>query len=157
MTPLPPDWKPDDAAHAVRCLESWVKQGEELFRLATKGPWISEKSEMPPIKFGSLGTDRWIGECFIYDEKQFSDSLRYGDKNAVINGNFVAKSRSLVPALIEGIKMVLKELEAIKGMIKKQPYVLRWIERLVQTQQIATTLAQAYAPHMAEAGFEIPK
>lgn len=156
MTTLPPDWKPDDATHAVRCLESWVKQGENLIKIADKGPWFVSYSESPRKAHRQHGVGSkergTLGICIV--------SGWENNKNI----RFIAPTRSLVPALIKGMTVVLRIYDRSKLGLRyaesgtNQPLLSSMGKGgLMVADLMITETAKSYAPDMAEAGFEVPK
>lgn len=132
--------KIEDAGHAVRVLEALVEQGDKTILEASTGPWFIEcngwlSQRLPGPSAKGLG-------AAVTDEE-----LSKGD------GNLIAASRSLVPALVEGAKAVLDRYRTTKMGIGNDPLSAR----LQEAEFNIFYLAKAYAPRMAEAGMKVPE
>ncbi len=147
-----------EPAHAVRVLEALVEQGEKIME-PLLFPW--------DYKFGPFYIDDevrkreecWDGvtypapkEAYGYVRNISRIEVANGDFSLVEKGNgeFMASSTHLVPALVEGAKAVLKEHKEISSDAAD------W-ETLGGAERVVLSLAQAYAPRMVEAGMEVPK
>lgn len=149
-----------DTAHDVRFLGALVDQGGKISLGGTPGPWERrfEKSACAEIqnKYG-VGSPN---EASVFG---------VATTPSVIDAEFIAASRSLVPALVEGAKAILqrwKELQHKKMM--ELPHVdekdnrqwnlwnQAWDIRYETHRNAMHDLAKAYKPWMIEAGMEVP-
>ena len=136
-----------DAAHAVRVLEALVEQGDEMMGHISPGPWKADiEGSGPPD-----------GQWRIIDAPEITVATVFQHgffESKDFNPKFVAASRSLVPALVEGAKAVLKFGNQTETIIDGDEVNLL---SNFQAQNFVIALAQAYAPRMAEAGMEVPE
>lgn len=134
-----------DAAHAVRILEALVEQGENMHLGSSDGPWAllhTPQDEANP-EAGMLEThiNNAKGETIGY----------FGEWNNEIDSRLAAIAPSLVPALVEGAKAVLRSCG-------KVPEFGPMNEAYNSGKEIGLlALAGACAPRMAEAGMEVPE
>lgn len=154
--------KVKDAAHAVRILKALVEKGEKLLSATTKGPWWTElRCNMNYVGTGNYHTgDR--KEVILASEPEEGSNLQDGGIPEEKDADFIAASRSLVPALVEGAKAALEDWAKEENIFQKlkalkSGFDLDHWDKLEKKADLILILAQAYAPGMEEAGMEVPE
>ncbi len=127
--------------HALICLKSWIEQGEKLIEESSSGPWTAELKK----KSTEYGQDSvWINR---HMNVMIADVVR-GKLQG--NGALIAASRSLVPGLIDGMKMLLKKYRLTAKEFGLDHIATRVLRRVI------LDVARSYEPRMVEAGFLVP-
>lgn len=148
-----------EVSHAVRCLESWVKQGEQMLKDVSGGPWKVLEQEPYPSFDTIMGPSWHLVLVTVASNLDMNDYI-----NRKADASLIARSRSFVPGLVEGVVAVLKQwyrvdaaLKGSKGQVMSEDLNGYLKGSHEQMQLVIHALAKALAPRMVEAGMTVPK
>jgi len=127
-----------DVSEALRWLNLLVEEGERLLINTTLGPWSWVKNK---VLIGKNNVD-----ILEVPEK----SIWGGDEE------FMASSRSLVPAMVAGAKTVLETYTDLVATDANSPITGNLKYHIMSQEKLLIVLVQAYAPAMMELGW-VPK
>ncbi len=128
--------------HALRCLKSWVEQGEQMIDEASTGPWTSEFKK----KSTEYGQDSvWINR---HMNVMIADVVR-----GKLQGNaaLIVASRSMIPGMLDGMKVLIEKYKVTAREFGLDGIATRVLRRTI------LDVARAYEPRMVEAGFLVPE
>jgi len=148
---------------AVSILESLVEQGEKLIIGITKEPWdatpagkSTEGEQLDCCIVGPMG--QVLCNVFDVDDYDIGELNKNESETAWANTIFIASSHRLIPALVEGAKVVLEEISMTKIQIEEADYT--GVSGDIWTRahnRMVIGIAKVYAPRMKEAGMDVPE
>ncbi len=136
----------DNPFHAVICLKSWVEQGEKMMSGVLIGPWYMDPDNGE--ESGPICAKDFDGEH--YDAVVSRGPELYGGIKSYPTMKFMARSRSLVPGMLDGMKVLITKYKITAHEFGLDGIATRVLRRVI------LDVARTYEPRMVEAGFMVP-